>query len=104
MSDEMRQKFVTKMRAKRYVEHTLNEYLMMMITNNNSLSLMTLSLRLSLSCLFSNLIIIMIINQTPAAPVEVLAMLSISSDFGLILKTFPMAMVFPSSLKVNLPN
>ena len=39
MSDEMRQKFVTKMRAKRYVEHTLNEYLMMMITNNNSLSL-----------------------------------------------------------------
>ena len=35
MSDERRQKFVTKMRAKRYVEHTLNEYLMMMITNNN---------------------------------------------------------------------
>jgi hypothetical protein len=31
----MRPKFVTKMRAKRYVEHTLNEYLMMMITNNN---------------------------------------------------------------------
>ena len=64
----------------------------------------SLFMTLSLSCLFSNLIMIMIINQTPAAPVEVLAMLSISSDFGLILKTFPMAMVFPSSLKVNLPN